>query len=128
MATEAGRAVFDRFRQNGLAWPDLSTFLAYDALCLLADAAQRSPSLQGADLIAALESSDIELAAGRYTFPYGSQQPPTGANAPAYAWHQWLTPPLLYLMFTAETQEPASAAVIWPKLYRTQPGALPLWR
>lgn len=128
MATEAGRAILDRFRQSGLAWPELSTFLAYDALHLLVDAVQRAPSLRGPDLIAALESSDIELAAGRYTFPYGSQQPPTGENTPAYAWHQWLTPPLLYLMFTAEGQEPATAAVIWPKSYRTQPGLPPPWR
>lgn len=128
MATKVGRAILDRFRQSGLAWPELGAFLAYDALCLLADAAQRAPSLRGPDLVAALESSDIELAAGRYTFPYGSQQPPNGANTPAYAWHQWLTPPLLYLMFTEEGQEPATAAVIWPKLYRTQPGLLPPWK
>lgn len=124
MATEAGRTILDRFRQNGLAWPELSTFLAYDALHLLADAVQRSPSLRGPDLIAALETSDIELSAGRYTFPYGSHQRPDGVKTPAYAWHQWLTPPLLYLMFTEESQDPATAAVIWPKLYRTLPGAL----
>lgn len=128
MATEAGKAILDRFRQSGLAWPELATFLAYDALRLLADAAQRAPSLRGPDLIATLESSDIELAAGRYTFPYSSQQPPDGVNTPAYAWHQWLTPPLLYLMFTEEGQEPATAAVIWPKLYRTQPGLPGRWQ
>ncbi|HAJ34559.1 MAG TPA: hypothetical protein DCL15_02530 [Chloroflexi bacterium] len=128
MATEAGRSILDRYRQSGLAWPELSTFLAYDALHLLADAVQRSPSLRGTELIAALETSDIELSAGRYIFPYGSRRPPDGVNTPAYAWHQWLTPPLLYLMFTEEGQDPASAAVIWPELYRTLPGALAPWK
>ena len=124
MATEAGRSLLDRFRQSGLAWPELATFLAYDALRLLADAAQRAPSLSGPDLVAALEASDIELAAGRYNFPYGSNQRPDGVSAPAATWHQWLEPPLLYLMFTEEGQDPATAAVIWPELYRTQPDAL----
>ncbi len=125
-ATETGQSIFDRYRQSALAWPELSTFLAYDALFLLADAIQRAPSLGGADLIQALESSDIELAAGRYTFPYGASQPPDGVTAPAYAWHQWMTPPLLYLMFTEEEQDPTTLGVIWPESYRTMPGPLPL--
>jgi branched-chain amino acid transport system substrate-binding protein len=128
MATEAGRALLDRYQQNALAWPELSTFLAYDALWLLADATQRAASLEGTDLIKALESSDIELAAGRYTFPYGSSQPPDGVSAPAYTWHQWMDPPLLYLMFTEPEQDPAGAAVIWPEYYRTLPGALAPWK
>lgn len=128
MATEAGRALLDRYRQNALAWPEFSTFLAYDALWLLADAVQRASSLNGTDLIKALEGSDIELAAGRYTFPYGSSQPPDGLDTPAYAWHQWMKPPLLYLMFTEPGQDPATAAVIWPEYYRTLPGALGPWK
>lgn len=120
--TEAGQAIFDRYRQNALAWPELSTFLAYDALFLLADAMQRAPSLSGADLIQALEQSDVELSAGRYSFPYGASQPPDGVTAPAYSWHQWMTPPLLYLMSTEEGQDPATLGVIWPEGYRTIPG------
>jgi len=120
-APEMGRNLIDRYRQSGLAWPEMSTFLAHDALLLLVDAMQRAPTLRGVDLIAALEHSDIELAAGHYTFPYGSAQPPDGVDTPAYAWHQWMTPPLLYLMTTEEGQEPATMPAIWPALYRTQP-------
>ncbi len=109
-ATEMGRQLFERFRQSGLAWPEMGAFLAHDAVLLLVDAMQRAPTL-----------SDIELSAGRYTFPFGSSQPPDGENAPAYAWHQWMTPPLLYLMVTETGQPPASMSVLWPEPYRTQP-------
>ncbi|MFO7634090.1 MAG: ABC transporter substrate-binding protein [Caldilinea sp.] len=125
IATEAGRYLFDRFRQSGMTWPEMSTFLAHDALLLLVDAMQRAPSLGGTDLINALESSDIELAAGRYTFPYGLTQPPDGETAPVHAWHQWMTPPLLYLMVAEEAQDPATLPAIWPESYRSLPGPLP---
>lgn len=121
IAPEMGRQLFDRYRQNGLAWPEMSVFLAHDSLLLLADAMQRAPTLHGDDLIAALESSDIELAAGRYTFPFGAAQPPNGENTPTYAWHQWMTPPLLYLMITEAGQSPASMPAIWPEQYRSAP-------
>lgn len=119
-APEMGRQLFDRYRQSGLAWPEMGTFLAHDALLLLVDAMQRAPTLRGDDLIAALESSDIDLAAGRYTFPFGSAQLPDD-DTPAYAWHQWMTPPLLYLTVTEEGQPPASMPAIWPEQYRSVP-------
>jgi len=125
IATEAGRALFERYRQNALPWPEFSTFLAYDALWLLADAIQSASTLAGTELIKTLESSDVELAAGRYVFPYGSRQPPDGITIPTYAWHQWLTPPLLYLMVTETGQSPATFGVIWPESYRTAPNPAP---
>jgi branched-chain amino acid transport system substrate-binding protein len=126
-ATEMGRAIFDRYRQSAMQWPEFSTFLAYDAVWLLADAMQRAPSLSGADLLKALAESDVELAAGRYTFPYGASNPPEG-ETPAYAWHQWMTPPLLYLLHTEKLQDPTTLTVIWPEAYRTTPGPLPAWK
>ena len=118
VATEAGRYIFDRYRQNGLARPELGTFLAHDALLLLVDAMQRAPSLAGMEISKALESSDIELAAGRYTFPYSSTHAPD-EGTPPYAWHQWMTPPLLYLMYTEKGQDPATLPAIWPETFRT---------
>lgn len=118
---EMGRQLFDRFRQSGLAWPEMSAFLAHDALLLLIDAMQRAPTLRGGDLIVALESSDVELAAGRYTFPFGAARPPDDENTPTYAWHQWMTPPLLYLTITEKGQSPATMPVIWPEQYRNAP-------
>lgn len=126
VAPEMGRLIFDRYRQSGLARPELGTFLAHDALLLLVDAMQRAPSLAGMEISKALESSDIELAAGRYTFPYGSSQAPDGEAAPLYAWHQWMTPPLLYLMHTEDSQDPATLPAIWPEAFRTlSPPAFP---
>ena len=99
----------------------MTAFLAHDAVLLLVDAMQRAPTLRGADLSAALEASDIELAAGRYTFPFGGVNPPDGESIPAYAWHQWLTPPLLYLMTVEESQQPATMPAIWPEYFRSAP-------
>ncbi|BAM01508.1 putative ABC transporter substrate binding protein [Caldilinea aerophila DSM 14535 = NBRC 104270] len=119
IATEMGRTIFERYRQSGMPTPEMSTFLAHDALLLWVDAMQRATSLRGADLVRALETSDIELAAGRYVFPYHTEQPPDGVNAPQYAWHQWMTPPLLYLMYTEASQDSTTLSVIWPEQYST---------
>ncbi len=119
IATEMGRTIFERYRQSGMPTPEMSTFLAHDALLLLVDAMQRAPSLRGGDLVRALEASDVELAAGRYAFAYHSAQPPDGLDVPLYAWHQWMTPPLLYLMYAEAGQDPATLPVVWPEHYRT---------
>ncbi|MBU6349422.1 MAG: ABC transporter substrate-binding protein [Chloroflexi bacterium] len=118
-ATAMGQELFERYRQSGLAWPELTVFLAHDALLLVADAIQRSGAVRGPELAVALESSDLELAAGHYTFPYGSKRPPEDLQLPAAAWHQWLEVPLLYLMYTVDGQEPALLPVVWPPAYRT---------
>ena len=82
----------------------------------------RAQSLQPRRLVAALETSDLELAAGRYRFPVNSAHPPDGATTPDYLWHQWQDPPLLYLQYGAAEQPPATMDVIWPPTYRTSEG------
>lgn len=120
--TSVGQGFVEKYRKYASQWPDAAAFSAYDAVRLLADAAGRAPSLSSTDLIAALETTDLELAAGHYSFPYNSQQPPDGELTPAYLWHQWPDPPLLYLQYREAQQDPATLDIIWPPLYRTTDG------
>jgi branched-chain amino acid transport system substrate-binding protein len=94
-------------------WPEAASFAAHDALCLLADAMERAPTLASSDLIAALEKSDMELTSGRITFPFGSQAAPESGGKPAWAWHQWMKPTQLFLQYTEVEQPAAQMAVIW---------------
>ncbi len=120
-------AIFDRYRQmrwrgrNSRPFSPMTRSGCWPMQC------SERLRLSGADLIKALEESDIELAAGRYTFPYGAANRRMG-DTPAYAWHQWMTPPLLYLLHTEKLQDPTTLTVIWPETYRTTPGPLPVWK
>ncbi len=100
-------------------WPEGYAFAAYDAVYLMADAILRAGSLQGTALVAALEDTDIELTSGHYTFPYGSQNPPSADGAAAYLWHQWPETQALYLQYTEPLQPAHQMPVIWPPQYRT---------
>ncbi|CAN5861864.1 hypothetical protein BH10CHL1_BH10CHL1_47490 [soil metagenome] len=100
-------------------WPESYAFESYDAVRLAADAITRADTLDPAKIIAALETTDIELASGHYTFPYGSKNPPDGERVPAYMWHQWPDSQILYLQYSEVGEKSADAAVIWPPLYRT---------
>jgi hypothetical protein len=112
----------ERLRQYSTQWPDPVAFAAYDAVHLLADAAQRAGSVAPQDLLPALEATDIKLAAGYYYFSYNSNRPPSGPLEPAYMWHQWPEPPLLYLQYREAQQDPATIDVIWPPRYHTVEG------
>ncbi|HSH02401.1 MAG TPA: ABC transporter substrate-binding protein [Anaerolineae bacterium] len=105
------QAVYDR-------WPEAYAFEAYDSLWLMADGIERANSLVGGEIVAALEETDLELAAGRYRFPYGSANP-AGGYVPEFMWHQWPDVPLLFVQYTEIGQSPEEMAVIWPSLYRT---------
>jgi hypothetical protein len=116
-----GQGFVERYRQFSPQWPEPVAFAGYDAIHLLADAAQRAGSWAPMDLLAALESADITLAAGYYHFPFNSQRVPNGQSDPSYLWHQWTDPPLLYMQYREPMQDPATIDVIWPPLYGTVP-------
>jgi hypothetical protein len=100
-------------------WPGTQAFATYDAVYLLADAVERSPSLAGMDLVAALEEIDLNLASGRYHFPYGSAHLPADSGASEYMWHQWPDAQTLYLQYAEPGQPSDEMPVIWPKTYST---------
>lgn len=122
--TAMGQRFADLYQQYFNRWPEGPAFEAYDALHLMADAIKRANSLTADKIIHALEQTDIELAAGRYTFPYGSTNPPDGKEVPHFMWHQWPDPQLLYLQYTAPGQSGRTAPVIWPPTYQTVEGPL----
>jgi branched-chain amino acid transport system substrate-binding protein len=117
--TPLGAHFAARYRTYFDRWPEIAAFAAYDAVLLTADAIRRANTLAPADLIIALEASDIELASGRYTFAYGSHNPPDGKETPTHLWHQWLDVPLLYLQYSEPGQAASQAPVVWPSRYRT---------
>jgi len=121
---ETGQRFAALYQQYFDRWPEATAFEAYDVLLLMADAIGRARSLQADDIIRALETTDIELASGHYTFPYGSTNPPDGDTVPYYMWHQWPNSHLLYLQYTEAGQKALDAAVIWPPLYQTVSGPL----
>ena len=84
----------------------------------------RAGSLDPDAIIAALEDTDFEGAAGRYYFPFGSGNTPEDAGEPAYMWHQWPEVPLLFLQYTESGQNSDDVEVIWPATYRTSEGAV----
>jgi len=117
--TEQGQAFAAAYAQINQRWPESYAFGAYDALHLLADAIERAGSVAADEIIASLERTDVELASGRYYFPYGTQNPPDGKVVPAYMWHQWPAPQLLRLQYTENNQDAAETSVLWPETYRT---------
>jgi branched-chain amino acid transport system substrate-binding protein len=116
--TKIGAKFASAYLQNLRRWPESYVFAAYDAMRLAAYAASAAPTLTGADLIAALEQVDLELAAGRYSFPYGSHHLPESEEL-YFLWHQWPGVHTLYLQYAEQGQDSAHMPVIWPPTYRT---------
>ncbi|TEU14418.1 MAG: hypothetical protein E3J21_15960, partial [Anaerolineales bacterium] len=91
---------------------------AYDSLIIMADAISRAGSTDPDAIIAAIETTDLVGAQGRYYFPYGSSNPVPG-DVPVYMWHQWPDPYILMLQYFEVGQTPDDAAVVYPEKYRT---------
>jgi branched-chain amino acid transport system substrate-binding protein len=123
-ATELGLDFAEKYRAVMGRFPEAYAFEAYDSLSLMADAINRAGSLDPDAVISAIEASDIELAAGRYYFPYGIDNPPEDAGEPVWMWHQWPEVPLLFLQYTEPGQSADDIEVVWPDLYRTTEGAV----
>jgi branched-chain amino acid transport system substrate-binding protein len=105
------RKSFDRF-------PESYALEAYDSMMIMANAIEVAGSLDPDAIIAALEATDLILAQGHYTFPYGTGNPvPSGV--PDYMWHQWPDPAVLFLQYYEEGQSGDDAAVVYPEVYQT---------
>jgi len=117
-----GKGFAQNYHELYEKWPEAFAFEAYDSLWLMADAVNRADTLIPDQVINALENADIELAAGRYYFPYGTKDPGEGF-VPDYMWHQWPDVPLLFLQYSEVNQNAEDMTVIWPKLYRSSENA-----
>ena len=100
-----GLAFLDKYRLLSNQWPEWPGFAGYDSLYLLAVAATQATTTQPDALLAALEMTDVTLAAGRYAFPFGQTNPPDGDAEPAFWWHQWLDPQVLMLQYQTAQQD-----------------------
>ena len=93
---------------------------AYDSVWLMADAFERAGSFTDADaVVAALETTDIDLSQGRYYFDYGGHNPILPDEVPAYMWHQWPVPVVTVMQYFEEGQSGLDAAVVYPEIYQT---------
>lgn len=119
---EMGQTFAASYQQLMQRWPPSYAFAAHDALYLLSTAIGEAESLAAEAIVATLESIDVELASGRYYFPYGGNNLPDGDVVPNYMWHQWPDPPLLLLQYEQPGQDSKSMAVVWPELYSTVRG------
>ena len=92
----------------------------YDSVLLMAHAIDLADSYEdGAAIVAALETIDVELAQGRYYFEYGSHNPELPAGTPTYMWHQWPDPIVTMVQYFEQDQNALDAAVIFPPVYQT---------
>lgn len=114
-----GKSFAFRYQQIHGFWPESYAFGTYDAVWLMASATERAASLHAADIIAALESSDIELAAGRYCFTTLYKNDDLCPSSLGPLWHQWPDAQLLFLQYTEPNQPSSEMEVLWPPLYQT---------
>lgn len=93
---------------------------AYDSVWLMANAMEQAGSFSDPDaIVAALETTDIDLSQGRYYFTYGSHNPELPAGTPAYMWHQWPVPVVTVMQYFEAGQSGLDAAVVYPPVYQT---------
>ncbi len=93
---------------------------AYDSVWLMADAIERAGSFTDPDaIVAALETTNIDLSQGRYYFDYGGHNPILPDDVPAYMWHQWPVPVVTVMQYFEEGQSGLDAAVVYPEIYQT---------
>ncbi len=98
---------------------------AYDSVMIAADAIQRAGTTDPKAIIAALETTDINLAQGHYYFKYTSKNPlPSDGSVPAYMWHQWPDPAILVMQYFQPKQTWQDAAVVWPPAYQNHGTAI----
>ena len=104
----------------------------YDSVQLMAAAMDSAESYtDGAAIVSALETIDVELVQGRYYFDYGSHNPDLPEGVPTFLWHQWPDPIVTVVQYFEQDQSALDAAVVYPPVYQThgtayiQPGTTP---
>ena len=104
-------------------WDDTAPSFAmepYDSVLLLADAIERAGSFSDPDaIVAAIETSDVELSQGRYYFDYGGHNPELPPDSAPFLWHQWPAPIVTVMQYFEFGQDALDAAVVFPEAYQT---------
>jgi ABC-type branched-subunit amino acid transport system substrate-binding protein len=118
LANDVTKAFEAKYRERFGIFPESFALEAYDSMRLMGYAIETAGSLDPDAMIEALENVDIVLAQGRYYFPYGSDNP-VPDDQPAWMWHQWPDPAVLFLQYFEEGQTADEAAVVFPEVYQT---------
>jgi len=117
------QAFVDSYRERFDSEPAGYAMASYDAVWVLTDALDRAETTDPAEVVSALEATDITLTQGRYYFEYTSENPlPDDGSVPQYLWHQWPDPAVIVLQYFEEGQDSGEAAVVWPPAYQTTEG------
>jgi branched-chain amino acid transport system substrate-binding protein len=115
------RHVAEEYKKAFNTEPASDALEAYDSVWIVADAIKRAGTTEPKAVITALETTDIVLAQGHYWFKYTSKNPlPGDGSVPAYMWHQWPDPAILFMQYFEPNQAWQDAAVIWPPAYQTK--------
>jgi branched-chain amino acid transport system substrate-binding protein len=101
------KAFVDAFTKKYGEAPSPQAIENYDAMMVLADAIKRANSTDGKALVAALETTDIVLGRGRYTF--------STSHTPDWAYHQFMGAPVALIQYDKVNQGPDDAPIVWPR-------------
>jgi len=92
----------------------------YDAAYLLVKSIEDAGSTDPAAMITALENMRYPGVLGEIWFEYTAANP-VPDDKPAWMWHQWLTPNVFILQYTAPNQTVDEATVVYPVERATGP-------
>ena len=116
LAVELNAAFFEEFEEIVPSF----AMATYDAVWILADAMERAGThTDGAAIVAAIETTDLDLSQGRYYFEFGNHNPDLPEGTPAFMWHQWPDPIVTVMQYFEQGQSGLEAAVIFPEVYQT---------
>jgi len=118
LANDVTKAFEAEYRERFDIFPESFALEAYDAMMIMGNAIENAGSLDPDAIITALEATDITLAQGHYYFPYTSENP-VPDDEPAWMWHQWPDPAVLFIQYFEEGQSATDAAVVYPEVYQT---------
>jgi branched-chain amino acid transport system substrate-binding protein len=94
-------------------WPDVAAFASYDALLLAVDAIRRADTLDGSQLIAALDAADVELAAGHYRFKPGASDAYREQETHLHQGRR-VDPPVFFVQYPGSEPNLATGDILWP--------------
>ncbi len=104
---------FDKYLKTYNQFPHSDASSTYDAVYLIADAAERAKSLESAALIKALEGANYPGTQGRYVFDKKTHDAKNGPDFVPFLVTQW--------------QEGEKWVVLWPEKFATGKFANPPW-
>jgi branched-chain amino acid transport system substrate-binding protein len=105
------KAFVEAFEERFDRAPDAAAMESYDSLYLIVEAIRQADSTDADAVIDALENISWEGTRGEYTFSLDTE--------PAWAYHQFMSAPVLLIQYSELNQEPAASPIVWPNRWAT---------